>query len=54
MQTQLLNKQRKVADIARKGLEDLVGFSALEYNHCRSKKLVIELDELCDKLDCEL
>ena len=53
IQAQLLNKQRKTIDIEYDELQDLVGYLALECNHCRSKKLAAELDELCDRLECE-
>ena len=53
MQTQLLNRRRKTLDIADEELQDLVGYFAAECNHCRSKKLAAELDELCDRLECE-
>lgn len=54
MQTQLLNKQRKTIDIAHKELEDLVGYLSLECNHCKSNSLAFELNELCERLECEL
>ena len=54
MQAQLLNMRRKTIDIAYEELQDLVGYLAAECNHCRSKKLAAELDELCDRLECEL
>ena len=54
MQAQLLNTKRKTIDIEHDELQDLVGFLAAECNHCRSKRLAAELDELCDRLECEL
>ncbi len=54
MQAQLLNTKRKTIDIEYAELQDLVGFLAAECNHCRSKRLAAELDELCDRLECEL
>ena len=54
MHTQLLNKQRKTIDIAHKELEDLVGYLSLECNHCKSNSLAFELNELCERLECEL
>jgi len=54
MQAQLLNMRRKTIDIAYEELQDLVGYLAAACNHCRSKKLAAELDELCDRLECEL
>lgn len=54
MRAQLLNKQRKNIDIEHDELEDLVGYLAAECNHCKNKKLAAELNELCDRLECEL
>jgi len=54
MRVQLLNMRRKTIDIAYEELQDLVGYLAAACNHCRSKKLAAELDELCDRLECEL
>ena len=54
MQAQLLNTRRKTLDITDEEIQDLVGYLAAECNHCRNKKLVAELDELCDRLECEL
>jgi hypothetical protein len=53
-QAQLLNMRRKSIDITDEEIQDLVGYLAAECNHCRNKKLVAELDELCDRLECEL
>lgn len=54
MQTQLLNTKRKTIDIESDELQDLVGYLAAECNHCRSKNLAAELNELCDRLESEL
>ncbi|MFI3187036.1 MAG: hypothetical protein QX198_13770 [Methylococcaceae bacterium] len=54
MQAQLLNTKRRTIDIEHAELQDLVGFLAAECNHCRTKRLAAELDELCDRLECEL
>jgi hypothetical protein len=54
MQAQLLNMRRKTIDITDEEIQDLVGYLAAGCNHCRNKKLVAELDELCDRLECEL
>ena len=54
MQIQLLNTKRKTIDIEYPELQDLVGYLAMECNHCKSKNLAAELDELCDRLECEL
>ena len=54
MQAQLLNTQRKTIDIQCDELKDLVGYLSLECNHCGSKRLAAELDELCDRLEYEL
>ena len=54
MRAQLLNMRRKTIDITYEELQDLVGYLAAAFNHCSSKKLAAELDELCDRLECEL
>ena len=54
MQVQLLNTRRKTIDIEYAELQDLVGYLAAECNHCKSKNLAAELNELCDRLECEL
>ncbi len=54
MQVQLLNIRRKTIDIEYEELQDLIGYLAAECNHCRNKKLAAELNELCDRLECEL
>ncbi|NOQ35020.1 MAG: hypothetical protein GQ569_03900 [Methylococcaceae bacterium] len=54
IKSQLVNKRRKTINIDYEELKDLVGFLAAECNHCRSKQLAHELNELCDKLECEL
>lgn len=54
IQTQLLNTRRKTIDIEFDELQDLVGYLAAECNHCKNKKLAAELNELCDRLECEL
>ncbi len=54
MQVQLLNTKRKTIDIEHAELQDLVGYLAAECNHCKSKSLAAELNELCDRLECEL
>ena len=54
MRLQLINNKRKTIDIEYAELQDLVGYLALECNHCKSKSLSFELDELCDRLESEL
>ena len=54
MRAQLLNMRIKTIDITYEERQDLVGYLAAACNDCRSKKLVAELDELCDQLECEL
>lgn len=48
------NKQRKTIDCTHEEVEDLVGYLSLECNHCKSKSLALELNELCEKLELEL
>jgi len=54
LQAQLLNLRRKTIDMSYEELQDLVGYLAAECNHCSSKSLAAELNELCDQLECEL
>ena len=54
MQVQLLNTKRKTIDIEYAELQDLVGYLAAACNHCKSKNLAAELNELCDRLEYEL
>ena len=51
---QLLNKRRKTIDIKPGLLKDCIGYLSLECNHCNNDHLMIELDELCEKLEYEL
>ncbi len=50
MQAQLLSK-KKYIDITKSDLEDLLGRLSGECNHCKSKVLAAELDELCERLE---
>ncbi len=54
MLDQLLNKRRKTVDISHAELVDLVGYLSLECNHCKSNQLTFELNDLCEKLECQL
>jgi len=54
IQDQLLNKRRKTVDMTHAELDDLVGYLSLECNHCKSNRLSLELNELCEKLESEL
>lgn len=52
--SQLRNKRRKTVDIKHRDLEEVVGYLSLECNHCNNDDLMIELDELCEKLEYAL
>ncbi|MFI3185898.1 MAG: hypothetical protein QX198_07945 [Methylococcaceae bacterium] len=54
MQAQLLKTKRRTIDIEHAELQDFVGYLAMECNYCKSKSLAVELNELCDRLECEL
>jgi len=51
IKSQLSNKRRKTVDIPHEEINDLMGFLALECNHCNNKQRGFELNELCDKLE---
>ena len=51
IKVQLLNKRRKTIDIDPDEIKDLIRYLSLECNHCNNRKLAIELDELCERLE---
>lgn len=48
---QVTNIRRKSIDIETEDIKDLVGYLSLECNHCESRELAFELNELCEMLE---
>jgi len=51
VKAQLTNKRRKTIDIEMEDIKDLIGYLSLECNHCESRQLAFELDDLCEMLE---
>ncbi|TXL16265.1 hypothetical protein BMR05_00115 [Methylococcaceae bacterium HT4] len=51
IKTQLINKRRKTIDIEQNDIKELVGYLSLECNHCNSRQLAFELDDLRERLE---
>jgi hypothetical protein len=52
IKAQLLNKRRKTFDLEPNDIKELIGYLSLECNHCDNRLLALELDELCERLEC--
>ena len=54
VESQLLNKRRKSIVVTIHELNDIIGNLSMECNHCGNTDLMLELNELCERLEFEI